>query len=268
MVRSENRAEHLRALGAEIIETDYDRPDSLHAAIAGAGAVVHLAGALLPRRGETLIEANVEVTRKVVDTARAAGVERFIYLSFPDANPSSTNEYLRTKGVAEELIQRADFAGAIFRVPMILGARTPSLKALTKMAAAPLLPLVGGGSVRIQPIFETDVLAAIGWSLSAAPRPIQILNLVGCETLSYAELLGKVGQRLGKKPRILPIPRSVARWSAALAGACLPSLGWNLSVFDILFEEHLAEPDPTAHALGIRRTPLDVALARALSSAD
>lgn len=268
LVRSAKRAGSLGALRVKVVETDYSSPDSLRAAVAGAQAVVHLAGALMPRRGETLIEANIQATRSVVYAARGAGVRSLIYLSYPDADPGSDNEYLRTKGVAEGIIRGAGFAGAIFRVPMILGPRSPSFKALAKMAAAPLVPLVGGGSVRIQPIAETDVLGAIDWALSAAPQPIPVFNLVGEETLSYAELVRKVGRRLGKKPRILPVPRSVARWSAAVAGACFPSLGWNLSLFGILFEEHLVESAAVTQALGMTLTPLDAALARALNSAD
>ena len=62
---------------------------------------VHLAGALLPRRGETLLQANVETTRALVEAATSAGVKTFVYLSFPGADPASPNQYLRSKGMAE-----------------------------------------------------------------------------------------------------------------------------------------------------------------------
>src|ERR671933_1337370 len=63
LVRRSARAESLHALGAEVIVVDYRRPETLREAVAGAEAVVHLAGALLPRRGDTLARANVDVTR-------------------------------------------------------------------------------------------------------------------------------------------------------------------------------------------------------------
>src|SRR5919108_5884207 len=102
------------------------------------------------------------------------------------------------------------------------------------MAKAPLLPLVGGGAVRLQPIAQADVLAAIAWAISVAPRPLRVLNLVGPETLTYAELLHRVCDRLGKRPRVLHIPKAAVWLSACLAGALVPMLGWNRSVFDIL----------------------------------
>lgn len=266
LVRSSARAQSLRALGAEIVVVDYRQPETLRDAVAGAEVAVHLAGALLPRRGETLRQANVEVTQAVVDAAAAGGVKTCVYLSFPGADPVSKNQYLGSKGMAEAIIQQAGFAGAILRLPMILGPESPAVVQLRQMARIPLLPLVGGGVVRLQPIAQADVLAAIAWAIAVAPRPLHVLNLVGPETLTYAELLRRVGDRLGTRPRVLHIPKTVAWLSAYLAGALVPSLGWNRSVFDILFNEHLADPAEARATLPFALTPVDAALNQALST--
>jgi uncharacterized protein YbjT (DUF2867 family) len=266
LVRSSARAQSLPGLGAEIIVVDYRQPETLRDAVAGAEVVVHLAGALLPRRGETLVQANVDATRALVEAAASAGVKTCVYLSFPGADPLSENQYLRSKGMAEAAIQQAGFAGAILRVPMILGAGSPAVLQIRRMARAPLLPLVGSGVVRLQPIAEADVLAAIAWAITVAPRPLRVLNLVGPETLTYAELLRRVGDRLGTRPRVLPIPKAAAWLSAYLAGALMPSLGWNTSVFDILFNEHLAEPDEARTTLPCGLTAVHATLDQALST--
>jgi uncharacterized protein YbjT (DUF2867 family) len=266
LVRSSARAQALRALGAETIVVDYRQPETLRHAVAGAEVAVHLAGALLPRRGETLRQANVEVTRAVVDAASAAGIKTCVYLSFPGADPVSKNQYLGSKGMAEAIIQQAGFAGAILRLPMILGPESPAVVQLRQMARIPLLPLVGGGVVRLQPIAEVDVLAAIAWAIAVAPRPLHVLNLVGPEMLTYGELLRRVGDRLGTRPRVLHIPRAAAWLSAYLAGALVPSLGWNRSVFDILFNEHLADSAEARATLPFALTPVHAALNQALST--
>jgi NADH dehydrogenase len=266
LVRNSARAQSLRALGAEIIVVDYRQPETLRPAVAGAEVAVHLAGALLPRRGETLRQANVDVTRAVVDAAAAAGIKTCVYLSFPGADPVAKNQYLSSKGMAEAIIQQAGFAGAILRLPMIVGPESPAVVQIRRMARVPLLPLVGGGVVRLQPIAEVDVLAAIAWAIAVAPRPLRVLDLVGPETLTYAELLRRVGDRLGTRPRVLHIPRAVAWLSAYLAGALVPSLGWNRSVFDILFNEHLADPAEARATLPFALTPVHAALSQALST--
>src|SRR5215475_8208970 len=166
LVRSPAGARSLHTLGAEVSIVDYRQPEALRGAIAGADVAVHLAGALLPRRGETLLQANVETTRALVEAAASAGVKTFVYLSFPGADPASPNQYLRAKGMAEAIIQQASFAGAIFRVPMILGPDSPAAVQLRRMARVPLLPLVSGGAARLQPIAQADVLAAIAWAVA------------------------------------------------------------------------------------------------------
>lgn len=268
LVRSLERAQSLRPLQAEIIEIDYHRPELLRRAVEGVDAIVHLAGALLPRRGETLLEANLEATGAVVKAAAAAGVNTCVYLSFPGANLASKNDYLCSKGMAEEVIRRSGFSGAIFRVPMILGRGSASMEKLRQMAAAPLIPLVSGGSARIQPISQADVVAAIAWAVTAAPKPMRVMDLVGPETLTYAELLRRVGQRLGKKTRVLPVPKAVAWLSAWLAGRLAPSLGWNPSVFDALFNEHLADSSEARAALPFALTSVNEVLDDAISAVE
>ena len=266
LVRRSARAQSLPALGAEMIIVDYRQPETLCEAVAGAEVAVHLAGALRPRCGETLAQANVETTRALVEAASSAGVKTWVSLSFPGADPVSKNQYLASKGTAEVTMQQAGFAGAILRVPMILGPESPAVVQLRQLARAPLLPLVGGGAVRLQPIAEADVLAAIAWAIATAPRPLRVLNLVGPETLTYAELLRRIGDRLGTRPRVLHLPKAAAWLSASLAGALVPSLGWNRSVFDILFNEHLADPNEVRATLPLTLTPVHVALDQALST--
>ena len=268
LVRSPAGARSLHALGAEVIIVDYRQPEALRGAIAGADVAVHLAGALLPRRGETLLQANIDTTRALVEAATSTGVKTCVYLSFPGADPASPNQYLRSKGMAEAIMKQAGCAGAIFRVPMILGPESPAAVQLRRMASAPLLPLVSGGAVRIQPIAQADVLAAIAWAIAVAPRPLCILHLVGPETLTYAELLRRVCARLGKRPRVLRLPKAAAWLSACLAGALVPALGWNRSVFDILFNEHLADPCEARATLPLALTPVHVALDQAVSALD
>jgi len=266
LVRSLERAQSLSALAAEVVKVDYHRPVSLQEAVVGADAVVHLSGALLAHPGETLLEANVETTRAVVKAATSAGVKTFVYLSFPSANPASKNCYLRSKGMAEEIIRGAGFSGAIFRVPMILGPGSPSLVKLRQIAVAPLVPLLDGGSVRIQPISQDNVLAAIKWALSFATQPFRVLDLVGPETLTYVELLRRVGQRLGRRPRVFRVPKAAGWLSALLAGSLVPSLGWNRSVFDVLFNEHLADPSHARAVLPFALTSVNEVLDQAVPS--
>lgn len=257
LVRDLGRSANLRDLPAELVEVDYDDAESLARAVEGADFVAHLAGSLVPRAGDSLLEANLLTTKNVAEASRAQGVTSFVYLSFPGADARSENEYLRTKGRAEDVIGENFGSGAIFRVPMILGPDTPAMNQIKRLLASSVIPLVAGGAVRIQPIYLGDVISAVEWAILHPEAPLMWVNLVGPETLLYRDLLMRAGRRLGKQPRILTIPRGPARLASSIIGRLAPSSPMSRTVFDIIFYEHLCSDEETGSAISIPRTGVD-----------
>ena len=106
---------------------------------------------------------------------------------------------------------------------MILGPDTPAMNQIIRLLRSSFVPLVAGGAVRIQPIFLGDVIGAIEWAILHPEAPLARMNLAGPETLYYRELLMRAGLRLGRRPRILPIPRGPARLASGIIGRLSPS---------------------------------------------
>lgn len=257
LVRDLGRSANLSDLPAELIQVDYDDAESLERAVDGADCVAHLAGSLVPRAGDSLLEANLLTTKNVAEASRAQGVKSFIYLSFPGADARSENEYLRTKGQAEDLIAENFSSGAIFRVPMILGPNCPAMNQIKRLLGSSIIPLVAGGAVRIQPIYLGDVIGAIEWAILNPETPLSRMNLVGPDTLYYRDLLMRVGFRLGKRPSILPIPKGPARLASGIIGRFSPSSPMSRTVFDVIFYEHLCNDEKAGSDASIARTSVD-----------
>ena len=257
LVRDLGRSANLRDLPAELMQVDYDDAESLEPALEGADCVAHLAGSLVPRAGDSLLGANLLTTKNVAEASKSCGVKSFVYLSFPGADARSENEYLRTKGQAEDVIGENFDSGAIFRVPMILGADTPAMNQIKRLLGSSIIPLVAGGAVRIQPIYLGDVISAIEWAILHPEAPLARVNLVGPETLLYRDLLMRAGGRLGKRPRILTIPRGLGRAASSIIGRLAPSSPMSRTVFDIIFYEHLCRDEEGGSAISIPRTGVD-----------
>ena len=254
-MRGPAQAAVLDGLPIKVLQVDYGEPGSLADALNGAAAVVHLAGALQPRSGEQLHEANAGTTRSVVSAARTAGVRRFVYLSAPGAELASPNEYLRSKALAESAIRRAGFEAVVFRVPMVLGTGTPSMRTLLRLAGRRVVPLVKLGRVRVQPVALADVIGTILWALQVESTPVHTLDLVGPDTLTYAGLLRRTAARMGRRPLILGVPGWLAEGTAVIAGRL--GWGWNWTLFDTLFNEHLGDATETRGLLPFPLTPVD-----------
>ncbi len=257
LVRDLGRSANLRDLPAELIQVDYDDAESLSRAVDGADCVAHLAGSLVPRAGDSLLGANLFTTKNVAEASRAQGVKSFVYLSFPGADARSDNEYLQTKGRAEDVIGENFESGAIFRVPMILGPDTPAMNQIKRLLSSSIIPLVAGGAVRIQPIYLGDVISAIEWAILNPNAPLARVNLVGPETLFYRELLMRAGRRLGKQPRILTIPRGLGRAASSIISRFSPSSPMSRTVFDVIFYEHLCNDEEAGSIGSIPRTGVD-----------
>ena len=102
----------------------YDCPDSLSAALTGAGCVVHLAGILLESKTSDYQTANVGTTRALVAASTAAAVDHIVFISSLGADPSSPNGYFRSKGEAERVVGDSGIDATIVRTPLLLGPDT------------------------------------------------------------------------------------------------------------------------------------------------
>ena len=255
LVRGPAQATVLDGLPVKVLQVDYGDTGSLADALKGAAAVLHLAGALQPRRGERLDDANVATTRSVVAAAKTAGIRRFVYLSAPGAELASPNEYLRSKALAESAIRRAGFETVVFRVPMVLGAGMPSARTLFHLAGRRVVPLVRGGRVRIQPVALADVTRAIQWALAVETAPAHVLDLVGPDTLTYVELLRRTAARMDRRPLVVGVPGWLAEATAVMGGRL--GRGWNWTLFDTLFNEHLGDAAETRDLLPFPLTAVD-----------
>lgn len=170
--------------------------------------MIHLAGTLRLRRGDTFRAANVESTRRVLDAADGATPERVIYLSYPAADPTARNPYLRSKGEAEELLRSSDVPYTIFRCPHVYGTpEDPGPTALENSARRGASVLVlGDGQQRVAPVFKEDVVGAILKGALDRSAPCGIFDLAGPETMTFDEFVRRIN---GEGVRLVHVPSAL-----------------------------------------------------------
>ncbi len=139
-----------------------DRGDDLSAAFQSVDATVHLAGTLKPVGGDSYRDANVATVERTLTAARDAAVRRLVFLSYPGADPDSSNEYLRTKGEAEALLRLSGIETVILRSTFIFGPPNPGPSIVPFLAHnGKPVGVIGSGHQRYQPVFVGDVVRAI-----------------------------------------------------------------------------------------------------------
>jgi dihydroflavonol-4-reductase len=89
LVRDRNRAKNLEAIGAEVVENDLSDVGRLIEAMAGADALIHSAGSyrvgIPASERDSMWDANVGTTTRVLTAAGAAAVPKILYVSTVNA---------------------------------------------------------------------------------------------------------------------------------------------------------------------------------------
>jgi uncharacterized protein YbjT (DUF2867 family) len=239
---------------------DYGRSDSLTEAFAGAGAVVHLAGILFESRTTGYRSGNVDVTRAVVDAARAAAVGHVVFVSSLGADPRSPNGYFRSKGEAERIVADSGLDATIIRTPLLLGPGTAGGRALRAAASGPSARVLGGGAHRLRPLDVDDLCRAILGCCDQPPAGVRTCDLVGPETLTYRELLERTARCLGRELAVRSTPVWLARLAAGLTGLVRTG-GLTPAVIDVITSDETVDRNADGD-LGVRLTPLSETLAK------
>ena len=105
-------AQELKSLGAELVAGDMENRSELEAAFEGAYGVFSVQNFWLPNVG---FEGEIRQGKNVVDAAKAAGVQHFVYSSVGGAHRGMGQKHFESKWIVEQHIQSLDISYTILR---------------------------------------------------------------------------------------------------------------------------------------------------------
>jgi uncharacterized protein YbjT (DUF2867 family) len=117
MVRPPDLGRDLVDAGAELVEGDLLRPETLDDALRGVRAVIATANAIAPTHRGDKHDALARGYAELIARARAAGVERFVYASVPEAPLDDVVPEVRAKRKVEQLLAASGLSYLSLRMP-------------------------------------------------------------------------------------------------------------------------------------------------------
>jgi dihydroflavonol-4-reductase len=236
MVRSTSK---LRELDSETVVGDLREPESLRRAVAGCGAVFHVAADYrlwVPNPSE-MYQSNLEGTRSLLEAARAEGVERFVYTSTvgciglvdggigdektPVCIEGMHGDYKRSKFMAEQValeFGRSGFPVVIVNPTAPVGDHdfkpTPTGKIVVDFIRGAIPAFVDTG---LNLVDVTDV-ATGHWLAYERGKPGE-RYILGCENLTLQRILQKLAQVSGLSAPTARLPLAVAYAAGFLSTA-------------------------------------------------
>jgi NADH dehydrogenase len=130
---------------------------------------------------------------------------------------------------------------------------------------SPVIPLIGGGATRFQPVFVGNVAAAVADAVDGKAKAGTTYELGGPEVRSFKELMQAMLAIIDRKRLLLPIPFPVAKLQAALLGL-LPNPPLTPDQVELLkrdsvVSEAAVREQRTFEAFGIKPTLMEAVLA-------
>lgn len=254
---------HVRALtrrpqpardGVTWIAGALDDKDSLAEMATGADVVMHIAGVVNVPTRAAFEAGNATATANVVDTARGAGVTRFVHVSSLAAREPGISNYGWSKERAEAVVAASGLDWTIVRPPAVFGPGDTEMLDLFRMArrgialvpsgrmsaiyvdelARLLVTLAADRGASIGQIYEPDDGKPTGWSHRGFARAVaRAVGRQRLSTVATPALLLKAGGRIDKLVRRsrAKLTPDRARYIAhpdwvATEGACPPAALW------------------------------------------
>jgi nucleoside-diphosphate-sugar epimerase len=225
LARSPRKAEALASLGVRTVPGDLNDRGALARAAEGQDEVYHVAGVVAARSEADFLAANRDGTANVVAAAEAAGRPRLVLVSSlaaagpsprdrplrGDEPPAPVTAYGRSKLAGEQVVRGSALPWTILRPPTVYGPRDREVLKVFRLVRLGLAPVFGDGIQQLSAVHAGDLAEA----LIAAARGSATLGRVyyPChpEVVTSAELVRRIGEVMGRRPVVIPVPAAVGR---------------------------------------------------------
>ena len=268
--RTERARARFPGLDVEVRAGDARDAGSLRRAVEGVETVISSMQfpnypAENPKKGFTFDEVDARGNERLAAAAQEAGVKTYVYLSGAGAAPDAAKHWFRAKWRAEQAIIGSGLRYSIFRPSWVYGPGDQSMNRYVTFARLlPVVPVIGNGRQRLQPVFVEDVARAVADSLTTEAAANQVFEIGGPDVMTMNDIVRMMLRVMGKKRLLLNSPVFLPRLAARLL-APLPNAPLSPEVIEFAVAEALADNSNLLRVFDIRLTPLREALATYLA---
>lgn len=198
LIRKTSKTDVFKGFEVDFSYGDITDHKSLREASKGIETVIHLVGIIQESGKATFKSIHVEGTENLLKASKENGVKLLLYQSALGADENSTFGYKRTKAEAENLVKNSGIPYIIFRPSLIFGSGDQfTLRLSSILKKSPVIPVIGTGEARFQPIYIEDWVLCASKALKDKDMQNRIFEFGGPEHLTYIEIIDILAEVLG-----------------------------------------------------------------------
>ena len=219
-VRRPELAGHLQPLGRvgqiHAVQANLRYPASIEAAMHDSHIAINLVGILAEGGAQTFDAVQAAGAAAVAKAAAAVGA-RMVHVSAIGADENSPSRYARAKAAGEQAVLSAIPSATILRPSVVFGPEDQFTNRFAALAVmSPVLPLIGGGVTRLQPVYVGDVATAVADAVDGKTRAGATYELGGPEVLTMREIMEIILHTIERNRMLVALPFGLAKLQALL----------------------------------------------------
>jgi uncharacterized protein YbjT (DUF2867 family) len=220
--RRPDLAGHLQPLGnvgqIQPVQANVRVRWSVDRAVQGADHVVNLVAILHESGRQKFTPVHESGARAIAEAARAVGAG-LTHISALGADLNAQSEYARTKALGEKAVLETIEDAVILRPSINFGPEDSFFNRFANMARySPVLPLIGGGRTKFQPVYVGDVAEAVARSVDGKVQGGRIYELGGPQVLTFKQCMQEMLAMIDRKRFLVSVPWWVANMKASILG--------------------------------------------------
>jgi NADH dehydrogenase len=239
---------------------------SLRAAVGGVDTVVHLV-AIRQGSDEQFEQVMTAGTRNLLGAANEVGVKRFVHMSALGTSEETKDlvPYFGAKWTMEKDVKGSGIDYVIFRPSFIFGRDGGILPTFRRLArVAPVTPIIGSGTQRIQPIWVDDVAAYFAKAVDHERAANATFELGGPDQVSWNEFWERLKKALGVRRPSIHMPMAFMRANALITERLPGNIPLTRDLLKMLEAgDNVVTDDSAVRTFELPLLPLDDQLRRA-----
>lgn len=220
-----DRGEAVLRESVEVLEGDARDWNAVRDAVSGADAVVHAVGIIRETEGRSFGDTNVGTTQSLIDAMKDVGTNRLVCMGILGASDDPEMPYGRSRWQAESAVTESGLEWTVVKPSLVLGVSDAVSRRTVKLlrtGPVALLPFPDGGRTLLQPMYVSDLAAALTLCVTEPERAGQTYEIGGPEHIALVDIARAFATELGiRRVYSLPMPRALIQFGAAVMGRVL-----------------------------------------------